>query len=635
MQKSTLSIASILSLGAILLLVNAIASLGLSRFYFDLTQEKLYTLSDGSKNILSNLQENIVLKTYISKTDASKYPAIKLYGDRVISLLKEYVRKSKGKIKLEVYDPRPDTDEETWAQKFGITPLSMPDGEKVYFGLAAINGRGEEEVLPVFTLTRQEFLEYDLSRLINSLNLEQKPVVGIISPLNIKGGSTASPQQFAGGGVSEPWVLVNQLSKIAEVKFLENDLEKVDPAVKLLMLIHPKNLSPKVLYAIDQFVLAGGNLFVAIDPYCSADQPEGQNPQMNFSYDKSSNLKELLSNWGVELIEKKVVGDANLSTQVSTQRGVEPDDYVVWLNLQAAANNSLINKSDLLTSQLDNILFPWAGALKNKNVENVNFQPLFTSTSEAMLVDEADYKFNGGSPEALLNKFVKGNESYVLAARLSGKFKSNFKEKPKDEKAEENQQQEKALPHLNESTGVSNVVVVSDVDFMTDLASTVSQNILGTKLVSLINDNLSFVGNVTENLLGSNDLISLRSRGRFTRPFTKVLDLEKRAELRYHNEEKVFQTSLNSANQRLNQLMGSGAEKSEKAEQTFNSALLDEIKSLREEKANAQDKLRQVRKNLRQDKESLGKVLFLLNTFLVPVILVFLVIFWNRRRKAV
>lgn len=633
MKKTTLSLVSILFLGVIILLVNSISSLGLSRFYFDLTEDSLYTLSDGSKNIISNLKDNVVLKTYISKTYANNYPAIKLYGDRIISLLKEYAKKSNGKIKLEIFDPLPDTDEEIWAQKFGITPLAMPEGEKLYFGLAAINSRGAEEVLPVFSLTRQEALEYDVSKILQSLSFVEKPTIGIISPLNIKGEENPNLQIANPNEQTEPWVLINQLSKVAEIEFLNADIAQIDPKIKLLMLIHPKGLSPKTLYAIDQFVLSGGNLFVAIDPYCSADQPASQNPQMNFSYDHSSNLKELLSNWGVDLVEKNVVGDINLSTRVSTQRGAMPDDYVVWLNLVNQANPDLINKDDMLTSELDNILFPWAGALNFTPKDNIKFEPLFSSTQEAMLIDESNYKFNGGSPEALIEKYTKGDKKQVIAARISGKFKSNFAQMPKDDQSANTNTENSIPPHLSESKDVSNIVVVADVDFMTDYAATVSQNILGTRLVSLSNDNLAFVTNVAENLLGSSDLISLRSRGKFSRPFIRVQALERQAEMKFRKEEMTFQASLNSANQRLNQLLGGNPENtSEKAEQALNSAVLDEIKSLREERAVAQEKLRQVRKNLRQDKEKLGKYLFALNTFLVPCLLIMFAVLRNKKK---
>ena len=337
MHRSLLSISGVLLLGIFVLLLNGLSETVLSRFYLDLTQENLYTLSEGSRNIVDKLQSPIAVRAYISKTDSTKYPAIKLYGDRVVSLLREYERRSRGKIKLEIYDPRPDTDEESWAQKYGITPLAMPSGEKLFFGLAAVNARGEEEVIPVFSLSRQEFLEYDVTKALYSLSLESKPQVGLVSSLKIQG--SGQPQmQMMGQRMpnSEPWVLYNQMSQFAEMKTLGPGFDTIDPAIKALFVIHPKGLAPQSLYAIDQFVMRGGNLFVAIDPFANADQPDpmsGMDPSAAMMMDRSSNLKELLPGWGIELVEGKVVGDPALSTKVNTGRGGEPEDFLFWMTL--------------------------------------------------------------------------------------------------------------------------------------------------------------------------------------------------------------------------------------------------------------------------------------------------------------
>lgn len=630
MQRSLLSVSGVLLLGLIVLLLNAVSETVLSRFYFDLTEEGLYTLSEGSRNIVDGLKTPMTVRAYISKTDATKFPAIKLYGDRVLSLLREYQRESAGKIRLEVYDPRPDTDEESWAQKYGLTPLTLPTGEKVFFGLAAVNARGEEEVIPVFSLGRQEFLEYDITKAIYSLSVETKPAIGIISSLKLAG--SGRQQQMFGQRMpnDDPWVVYNQISQFAEARMLGSEVEIIDPAIKSLYVIHPKALGPKTLYAIDQFVMRGGNLFVAVDPYCNADQPDpamAQDPSAAMSLDRSSSLKELLPAWGIELVEKKVVGDINLSTKVNTGRGGEPEDFLLWLTVDGQTDNGTdtINRSDILTSQLNQMLFPWAGALKSTNVEGVTVQPLFQTTRDAMLFDESDYRFGGGNPSGVMNKYVRGTEPLMLAARVNGKLKSNFKEPPADLKLPE------GTTHLAESTGISHVLVVADADFLADQAAVVVQNVLGMKMVTAINDNLSFAGNVTENLLGSNDLISLRSRGQFTRPFTRVQAIEKRAEERWRMEEMTLQAQLNAANQRLSQLQ-SGGEASGGGEQLFTSALLDEVKSFREQRAQAQQRLREVRRNLRQDKERLGSWLFAMNTFAVPFALIVLVFAGYRRR---
>ncbi len=252
-----------------------------------------------------------------------------------------------------------------------------------------------------------------------------------------------------------------------------------------------------------------------------------------------------------------------------------------------------------------------------------------------MLYEATNYKVGGGSPDVLINKFKRGDKSQILAARISGKLKSNFSTAPV-EKNEDGSPKASATAnalHLSESIGSSNVIVVADTDFLTDQASVVSQNLFGAKIVSMINDNLTFAVNVIENLQGSSDLISLRSRGKFTRPFTKVQAIEREAEERFRNEEKTFQTTITSANQRLAQIQGGEEGADKKKEQVFNSALLDEIKAIREQRAEAQERLREVRKNLRLDKERLGQWLFVLNTFAVPLCLIFLVFYLQRRKQ--
>lgn len=627
LQKSILSAAGVLILGIVLVLVNSIGANLFSRFYVDLTEEGLYTLSQGSRNILAKLKEPITIRFYLSRTDGARYPALKLYGDRVTDLLQQYERESNGMVTLESYDPRPDSDEESWAQKYGLTPLSMPSGEQLFFGLAAVNAQGDEEVIPIFNLARQEFLEYDISRLLNALSTEKKPVVGILSPLKMQGGEAHGQNPFQRPQQIDPWVLVSQLQNLADVQFLPVDTKDIPEAVRVLMVVHPKNLSQETLYAIDQFVMRGGNLFVAVDPYCNVDQPppDPQNPMAGMFAERSSDLKGLLPAWGVELVEKKVVGDINLATRVNAGDG-PPAPFVLWVSLvkESPDGSELINRQNVLTSQLDSLVFPWPGALNLKKVEGIDSEVLLRTTRAATLFGEDDYRYGGGSPQALAQKYEPGTAPQIISARLTGKFKSNFKERPGEKK-------EGAAPHLAESKETSSIVVVSDADFLSDMASVSAQRFLGTKLVSLLNDNIIFGANVVENLLGSADLISLRSRGQYTRPFTRVQAIEREAEERWKAEESALMAKLENANQRLNELQSSMGGKG--GEQVLTKAVMDELKRFRDERQEAQKRLREVRRNLRQDKERLGSSLFALNTFLVPILLVIGTLVTHRQRR--
>lgn len=629
MHRSIVSAAGVLVLGAVLILVNSIGTNLFGRFYVDLTEEGLYTLSPGSKSIVSKLTEPITIRFYLSRTDGSRYPALKLYGDRISDLLKQYERASKGLITVETYDPRPDSDEESWAQKYGLTPLAMPSGEQLFFGLVAVNARGDEESIPIFNISRQEFLEYDISRLIYSLNAAKKPVVGILTTLKLQGGAPAAPQNpFQRPQASDPWVLVSQLQNLAELRFLPADSKTIPDDLRLLMVIHPKGLTQDQLYAIDQFVMKGGNLFVAIDPYCNVDQPapDPSNPMAGMFAERSSNLAELLTSWGVELVEKKAVGDINLATRVNAGEG-QPVEFVLWPSLvkEFTDGTELMDRNDVITSQLESLVFPWPGALNIKQVPSIQATVLLKTTPAAMLFEEGDYKYGGGSPQALLSKYQPGLVPQTLAVRLTGKFPSNFKERIGEAKPGD----EKGAGHLLESVKSPSVVVVSDVDFLSDMASVAVQQFLGTKLVSLLNDNLVFAANVVENLLGSEDLISLRSRGQFTRPFTKVQAIEREAQNSWKAEEDALLAKLQNANDRLAQLQSATGKG---GEQVLTTAVVDELKRFREERQEAQKRLREVRRNLRQDKERLGSYLFALNTFLVPVLLIVGTIVSHRRK---
>jgi ABC-type uncharacterized transport system involved in gliding motility auxiliary subunit len=605
-KAKTLSLVGILGLILALVLVNGVSKSLFSRVYLDLSEDGLYSLSEGSKNILKNLEDPVTLKYYFSKTEGGKYPAIKLYGSRILDLLKQYERSSGGRLKLEIYDPRPDSEEEEWADKYGLQVIPGQSGEKLYLGLAGVNSFGDEESIAAFNFARQEFLEYDITRIVSMLINPKKPVVGVMSPLDIMPGGLAARGQESG------WFAFSQLDETTQLRKVPTDAKEIDKDIDLLTLVHPKNLSEETLYAIDQYVMKGGKLLVFEDPYSQADVPENdpQNPMAAMMADHSSSLNKLTAKWGVELQEKKAVGDIQLAAKV------DPGDgniklFVLWPNL----GKNQVNKDDVSTSKLETLIFPWAGKLKLSKVEGVESEILLRTTAQSQLIDEPQYKFNGGDPDGLIRTFTASGEEQVIAVRLKGKLKSNFPDglKKADGTATENS--------LKETAGSANIVIVSDVDFLADRFSVQVQRIFGTKIAQLINDNLNFFQNITENLLGSDDLISIRSRGQFARPFKKVEELEIYAQQRWQREEMSLQAELNGANARLTELQSKTASDGG-SKQVVNKAILDEIKKFKDRKLQAQEQLRAVRRNLRQDIERLGTMLFLANTFMVPLALI-------------
>lgn len=646
MQKKILSIYGLGALAVILILVNGISKTLFTRAYVDLTADKLYSLSDGTKRVLEGVQEPITVKFYFSRTDGSKYPAVKLYGNRVLDLLREYERIARGKLILETYDPRPDSEDAEWAEKYGLTPIPTRGGEELFLGLAAVNSIGDEQVIPVFNFGRQEFLEYDITKMLYGLINTKKPVVGLLSSIDVTGGAAAAmggDDEQAGG-----WFFYNQLTQVADVRVIMPDITSIDKDVDLFVVIHPKNLPDPALYALDQYVMRGGKLLVFEDPFCQADSPpqDPQNPMAAAMADRSSDLNKLLEKWGVILEPKKVIADLKLATKIDTGRGEAYKNFLLWLSLR----RDTFNQDDIVTSALENVILPWPGALKVIPPEGASIQNLFTSSDQAQLAEESQYRFNGGDPDQLLKSFMPSGETYPIAVRIRGKLKSNFPngkpQTPEAQKKPEEKEAEKveaskmpvagAPEHLSEAKTNANVVVVADVDFISNRYSVATQRVFGTRLVSLLNDNQNFAQNVVENLLGSDDLISIRSRGQFSRPFERVEAMEIAAQQRFQQEELVWQAKLNSANQRLSQLQ-STAEGKPGEKQVFSSAVLQEIKQLRDERKEAQRRLREVKRDLRQDIEHLGSVLFMVNTFFVPIVLILVTITYyagSRRKRA-
>jgi ABC-type uncharacterized transport system involved in gliding motility auxiliary subunit len=630
-MRSLYSIGGIIALGVILLLFNAVSKALLSRYSLDFTEDGLYSLSKGTKNIVRSLEEPITLRYYFSKTDGATIPAVGLYGDRIRNLLEQYVRESDGIIDLKVYDPRPDSEEAEWAAKYGLQELRLATGQGLYLGLVAINSEGKEAAIPVLNFTRQEFLEYDITKLLYSITAGSKPNVAIFSSLPINGSDASAFMQQA--QKSRKWYFVEQLEKVANVNHLIPQTDEIPADTDVLLVVHPKKFPRTTLYRIDQYVMNGGNLVAFVDPHCESDRPkqDPQNPYAAMSASKSSSLNDLTSKWGLELISNKVLTDINLSTKVSSGRGGMPVDFIAWLTLAAEQ----MEQESTVTGELENVMLPWPGALNvSEDLEGIEVERLLYSTTGAKLMDASTFKFGQTDPQDLLRTYVRGSKEQLIAARISGKLKTNFPDgQPSGVEGEEDGvdgNDESIRPYRTETEKSANVLIVADVDILADSYSVARQNILGAQIVTLMNDNLAFLQNAVENMAGSSDLISIRSRGQFSRPFIRVDEIERETQLRWQQEEMAIQAKLNEANQRLQHLQRSGGSGDS---QEFNSAVLEEIKKFRAERLDAQQRLREIRRNARYDLEHLERLLFIINTFMVPALLILIAVWYSRIKK--
>lgn len=615
MNKKILTSSGLLMAIALWFAVNIISNTTLKSARLDLTDNQLYTLSQGTKNILASLEEPITLRLYLSKKLASGLPAISHYTVRVQELLEEYQRLAGNKINLHIIDPEPFSEAEDSAEGYGIQGIPVDNtNTKFYFGLAGTNSTDEEKVIAFFSPNREEFLEYDLTKLIYQLNNIKKTVVGLMSTLPIQ-GSGGSP--FMQNAV-QPWMIVEHLSQLFEIRKLETDIDAIDEDVNVLMLVHPKDLSDDTLYAIDQFVLKGGKAIVFADPYSEAYKPptDPKNPLAGMQAPRNSDLSKLFDAWGIEIVPQKVVGDLRAAEKVQMQKGNSAVvvTYPVWMKLNAKNN---FNKTDAVTAKLDDMMLATPGAIVKKGDVATKIIPLIETSNVAMKIDVNKLGIFS-QPENLVRDF-KQEGKFTLAARVTGKVKTAFPDREDS---------------VKESTSDINLIVVADTDLLEDKFWVTVQNLFGQRLAMPHAANANFVSNALDNLSGSNDLISVRNRGTSTRPFTKVAEIQQAAEIRFREKERELQARLEQAEQKLNSLQ---TDKQGGNELLLNMQQQKEIERFRQEKIKIRKELRNVQHALQKDIERLETQMMFINIGLMPILIGIIGLWFGissrRRRK--
>ena len=628
MDRRLLTIIGI-ALGVVLLLAVNIASHRLfSGTRLDLTENKLYTLSEGTLNILAKLDEPIQLRLFLSREQASRLPGLSGYTQRVAELVRQYEREAGGKIRLSLIDPEPFSEDEDRAVAYGLRGVSIDEGEGAfYFGLVGTSSTDDQEVIPFFSPNREKFLEHDVTKLIYQLSNPKQKVLGLMSSLPIDGGPAAMP-----GQPSRSWVIADQLRQLFEIRDVPIDTKEIPKDVDILMIVHPKALSQSSLYAIDQFILAGGRAVVYVD--ANAETESSRQGAIAGLAPSSSDLNKLFEQWGIELIKGKVVADIRFAERVRYNRDSRSmtTEYPVWINLPP----DQFSQDDIVTSKLGNLFFATPGAIKKreKDGSNIKMTPLVETSSDAMLVDVALLRFLQ-DPTILIKQYKTGGKKLVLAARLSGKVNSAFPDGPPQEEepaegkgvaedgnkdnAEDKEQGAKSEHvHLKESKDAVNLIVVADVDMLNERYWAQTQNFLGTRIVIPSAANGNFVINAVESLVGSNDLISVRSRGEYQRPFTRVAVIQQDAELKFRQKEQELVNRLNDAEQKLLEL--------EKNKQSDDAPVLSlqqrkEIEKFTNEKLRIRKELRQVRHQLHKDIERLESWTKFINIAFMPLVI--------------
>jgi len=609
---------------AVLLVIIGAANLIIAnlRLRIDLTGEKLYTLSEGSRKVLGKLENDVVLKFYFSSSSAEMPMGLKTYANQVKDLLKEYEIAGKGRVTLEAYDPKPDSDSEEWAQRYGIEPQQTnPFGQPVFFGLVAVSGE-TEQVIPGFNPRTETTLEYDITRLITRVAWPEKPVLGVMSSLSVL-GAPQNPMMMMQRRQQpdQGWAAFKELRKDYTVREIKPDAEEIDADIKTLIVLHPKSLSDKTLFAIDQFVLRGGRLVACVDPFSVADfeANQQQNPMMmqmgGGGQAGPSTLDKLFEAWGVGFDTAKVVADMSCSTKLNSGNG-RVEDNPAFLSL-AQVN---MGKNDLLTAQLSSVMMPFAGAFSANTAKELTFTPLITTSKDnACLIDQMNAQFGMGAMRAQLKP---DGVQRVLAARLQGTFKTAFPN------GIEGTGTNTVPNHL--TSGTSTVMIFGDADFLNDRFCVQVMNSLFGAIAQPINDNLTLFGNTVEQFAGREELIGVRSRGQFNRPFSKVDALEVKAMKKWQAEEERLEAALQETQQRLTELQ---QQKTGKERLILSKEQQSELEQFRKTQADTRKQLKEVRKNLNREIESLGLTLKVVNIALIPFLVIIFGLYRGFQRK--
>ena len=578
-----------------------LANTAFTTWRIDLTENKLFTLSKGTKNILNNLDEPVQLDFYFSQKAMNDFPLLANYGVRVRDMLEEFTAHANGKLILNIIEPETFSEAEDQAVASGLRTVSVnATSDRVYFGLVGANSTDDEKVIPFFQSNRESALEYDLTKLVYNLAYPDKRVVGIYSQLPMISSR--------GDKTTETWTIINALKEFFEVVNLNENIEALNEKIDVLMLVHPKKIKRENLYIIDQYLLKGGKAIIFLDPLAEQDrtQPDATTPDVMpilYSY-----LDELLEKWGIEIAKEKIVADINaaMRVQASSPRGPQEIDYLPWLRL----TEKNFNVDDFSTSELNLIHMGTVGSIEIIEEEKLEITPLIESSKQSTKL-ERDLILFQRDPTVILSNFKSDDKKLLIAARLKGRAESVFLEDQKN-----NDEIIKDDSFVDE--GDVNVILVSDTDILADHFWIRKQDMLGVSVPQPVSNNGDFVINSIENLSGNTDLISLRGRGKYSRPFLKVETIRKQAESKFREREKELQVTLQETEKKIQQLQQEqGNEKS----YLLNNKLTAEIDKFRNERLATRKELRSVQHDLRKNIEKLGSQLRFINIGLIPLLI--------------
>lgn len=613
-------------LGAATFAVLAVLFVGLTIIFshafrgarLDLTQNRLYTLAPGTTRLVSSLQEPVNLYFYFSQQASVAVPPLRAYAGRVRELLEEIAARSGGKIRLHVVDPQPYSDDEDRATELGLKSVPLGNGnEPIWFGLAGSNSTDGRAVIDFFQPDKEEFLEYDVARLIHELSTPQRKSVGLLSTLPIAGGFDPTS-----GGMRPPWIIAAQLRELFDLKTIGPEATALPAGLDALMVVQPKGLSPALQYAIDQYVMNGGRLLLFVDPDSQFETAGGPAAAYAGS-DKSSTFEPMLGAWGVGYNPREAVGDLEHALLVGNPSGGQPVRHLGFAGL--GADN--FAKGDVITASLGTINVATPGHLDARKLEGVTFEPLISTSTESAPLPVERLAL-AATPDSLRQGFKPTGQRYVIAARLSGSLPSAFPSGPPPGVTP-------AAAPLAKAREPANVVVVADTDLLADKLWVRSGSLYGQRYAEPWANNGDFVLNALDNLTGSADLIGIRGRPTFTRPFTRVDRLRAQADDRLRSQEAELERQLADTERKLGDLQ---SHREDRQSLVLSAEQKRELERFQQEKLRVRKELRRVRRGLDEQIERLGTTLKLINVLAMPLVLSLVAlgaaVLARRRRRA-
>lgn len=589
----------------------------------DLTENKLYTLSQGSRNILDGLEQPVTLRFYFSARQTESSPALRNYARRIQELLEEYAQFGGSNIDLRVIDPEPFSEEEDAADAYGLQKVRLSvGGDQLLMGLVGEREGGQPERIAFFHPDREEFLEQDISKLIFSASRGRKPTLGIMSSLNVNGGVDLNTRQ-----PTPAWAAITQLRRLYNVLNISTLDKSIADNVDLLLLIQPGTLPESALYAIDQYVMRGGNAIIFTDPMSDMALLQGGAPAVP---EAAASITRLLEHWGVKVVRDKILGDARYALSVSRGANQTPIRYLA-IQGYGRAN---FPQDDVITNKLETINVGSTGVIDALADSDITFTPLITSSNQSMPIERSKFE-PAPDPARLLQGFTPTGKKYTIAARVTGDFKTAFPEgytPPEPEKSEEDQANSEAdseakaaqeaaqLPeHIDATAQPGNLIVVADSDILSNRLWVRVQDFFGQQITSPFADNGDFLLNAVDNLLGNADLISIRGRSRYSRPFEVVDELRRDADARFQNKERELLVRLQEAERKIAELQQK--KQGEEGALTLSEEQAETVKGFQQEKLKVRKELREVRHQLGSDIDNLGSWLKFINIALIPILL--------------